>query len=62
VTKLLDAIADPHPYVLNFASVIIPSMTLICNFITSPQAGAPTMPVPTPSSSLAKLPTLRGFS
>ncbi len=36
--------------------------TLICNFITSPQAGAPTIPVPTSSSSFAKLPTFRGFS
>ena len=31
-------------------------------FITSPQAGAPTMPVPTESSPLSKAPTLRGFS
>jgi hypothetical protein len=37
-------------------------LTLICSFMTSPQAGAPTMPVPTPSSSLSKAPTLRGFS
>jgi hypothetical protein len=36
--------------------------TLICSFITSPHAGAPTMPVPTPSSLLANEPTLRGFS
>jgi len=31
VTREELAIADPHPYVLNFASVIIPSSTLICN-------------------------------
>jgi hypothetical protein len=36
--------------------------TLICSFITSPQAGAPTMPVATPSSSLLNEPTLRGCS
>lgn len=39
------AIAEPHPKVLNFDSVIIPfSSTLIWSFITSPQAGAPTRP------------------
>jgi hypothetical protein len=37
-------------------------LTLICSFITSPQAGAPTMPVPTPLSPLSNDPTLRGFS
>ena len=43
-TELL-AIADPQPNVLNFDSKIVPSSaTLICNFITSPQAGAPTSP------------------
>jgi hypothetical protein len=36
--------------------------TLICSFITSPQAGAPTMPVPIASSFLSNEPTLRGFS
>ena len=33
-----------------------------CSFITSPQAGAPTRPVPTLGSFLSKLPTLRGCS
>jgi hypothetical protein len=36
--------------------------TWICSFMTSPQAGAPTSPVPTLSSFLSRLPTLRGFS
>jgi hypothetical protein len=36
--------------------------TRICSFITSPQAGAPTIPVPTASSSFLNEPTLRGFS
>jgi hypothetical protein len=40
----------------------VAGFTLICSFITSPQAGAPTMPVPTLSSPLSKEPTLRGFS
>jgi hypothetical protein len=58
-----DAIADPQPKVLNLASSITPpSLILSCSFITSPQAGAPTRPVPTLGSSLSKLPTLRGFS
>jgi hypothetical protein len=35
---------------------------LICSFITSPQAGAPTSPVPTLGSFLSREPTLRGFS
>ena len=30
--------------------------------ITSPQAGAPTIPVPTSAASLSMEPTLRGFS
>lgn len=38
------------------------SPTLICSFMTSPHAGAPTRPVPTLGSLLSKLPTLRGFS
>jgi hypothetical protein len=38
------------------------SPTLMCSFMTSPQAGAPTMPVPTRGSFLSKDPTLRGFS
>ena len=33
-----------------------------CNFMTSPQAGAPTKPVPTFLSVLSKEPMLRGFS
>ena len=45
------------------ASSIMPaSFTLIISFITSPHAGAPTMPVPTFGSFLSKVPTLRGFS
>jgi hypothetical protein len=49
---------------LNFASSISPvaGLTLICSFITSPQAGAPTMPVPMSPSPASKPPTLRGFS
>jgi hypothetical protein len=39
-----------------------PAPTLICSFMTSPQAGAPTMPVPTDESALSSEPTLRGFS
>lgn len=39
VAKELDAIAEPQPNVLNFASIIFPSSsTLIWSFITSPQA------------------------
>ena len=58
-----DAIAEPQPYVLNFASSIIPSsLTLICNRITSPHAGAPTIPVPTRFISFANTPTFLGFS
>ena len=34
----------------------------LCRRMTSPQAGAPTMPVPTDSSSLSNVPTLREFS
>ncbi|TGZ48090.1 Uncharacterized protein DBV15_08757 [Temnothorax longispinosus] len=61
--KELEAIAEPQPNVLNFASIILPlSSTLICSFITSPQAGAPTRPVPTCSSFLSKEPTFLGFS
>lgn len=64
VIKLLEAIAEPHPNVLNFTSTILPvlSSTLICNFITSPHAGAPTKPVPTFESVLGNDPTLRGCS
>src|SRR5204863_8210579 len=63
VARLDDAIALPHPNVLNFASSMTPvwTFTLICSFITSPHSGAPTRPVPTPSVSIGKDPTLRGF-
>ena len=61
VSKLLLAIALPQPYVLNLASIIMPSSTLICNRITSPHAGAPTIPVPMLSAG-SHLPTLRGLS
>lgn len=58
-----EAIAEPQPNVLNLASIILPfSSTLSCSFMTSPQAGAPTSPVPTLSSVLSREPTLRGFS
>jgi hypothetical protein len=57
-----DAIAEPQPNVLNLASVMTPSVTRICSFMTSPHAGAPTRPVPTSSSSLPKEPTFLGFS
>lgn len=63
VARELEAMADPHPNVLNLASMIFPfSSTLICSFMTSPQAGAPTNPVPTFLSFLSREPTLRGFS
>ena len=42
-----DAIAEPHPNVLNLASTIVSPSTWIWSFITSPHSGAPTMPVPT---------------
>ena len=43
-----DAMAEPQPKVLNLASSMTPSsLTLIWSCITSPQAGAPTRPVPT---------------
>ncbi len=58
-----EAIAEPQPKVLNFASSMMPveGFTLICSFMTSPHSGAPTSPVPTPGVSLAKDPTLRGL-
>src|SRR6185312_6866093 len=63
VASELDAMAEPQPNVLNFASSMTPaSFTLICRRITSPHAGAPTRPVPTFGSSLSSVPTLRGFS
>ena len=44
VMKEEDAMADPHPKVLNLTSEIRPfSSTRICSFITSPHAGAPTL-------------------
>src|SRR5215510_1349995 len=61
VERLELAMADPQPKVLNFASTIVPSSTLICSFMTSPHSGAPTIPVPTPCSSFLKLPMLRGL-
>ena len=63
VARLELAIAEPQPKVLNLASSITPvsRLTLICSFMTSPHSGAPTRPVPRPSVSLAKEPTLRGF-
>ena len=51
MTRELDAIADPQPNVLNFASSITPeSLIFNWSFITSPHAGAPTIPVPTVGS------------
>lgn len=47
-----EAIAEPQPKVLNFTSLIRPlSSTRIWSFITSPQAGAPTLPVNTAQQS-----------
>src|SRR5580692_7861712 len=58
-----EAMAEPHPKVLNLASSMTPSSeTRICRRITSPHAGAPTRPVPTFGSSLSSVPTFRGFS
>lgn len=57
-----EAMAEPQPKVLKQASTIFPeSSTLIWSFMTSPQAGAPTRPVPTSGSFLSKEPTLRGL-
>ena len=49
VAKDDDAIADPHPKVLNFASIMVSvaSSTSIWSLMTSPHSGAPTSPVPT---------------
>src|SRR6056300_739505 len=53
------AIALPQPYVLNFTSTIFSSSSSFnCNFITSPQAGAPVIPVATLGSFGSNLPTL----
>ena len=63
VTSDEEAMAEPQPKVLNLASSMTPcSLTRICSFMTSPQAGAPTRPVPTSAASLSSEPTLRGFS
>ena len=56
------AMAEPQPKVLNLASTMRSPSTWICSFMTSPQAGAPTMPVPTLGSPLSSEPTLRGCS
>jgi hypothetical protein len=51
------------PKVLKQALVItLFSSTSICSFITSPQAGAPTRPVPTRGSDLLREPTFLGRS
>jgi hypothetical protein len=57
VTTELLAMALPQPNVLNFDSMMRPvsSSTLICNRITSPQAGAPTSPCRTPSMPSMKI-------
>jgi hypothetical protein len=63
VARELEAMAEPQPKVLNLASMIFPSSSIfICNFITSPHAGAATSPVPTFLSALFKEPTFLGFS
>jgi hypothetical protein len=51
-------------FTLNTAfSIVFPSAdTYIYNFITSPQAGAPTRPVPTFLLFLSNEPTFLGFS
>eukprot|EP01018_Ginkgo_biloba_P034459 Gb_07355 [translate_table: standard] len=58
-----EAMAEPQPKVLKHESTTFPvsSSTLICSFMTSPQAGAPTKPVPTLGSFLSKDPTFRGL-
>jgi hypothetical protein len=63
VARLEEAMALPHPNVLNLASSMTPvsRFTLIWSFITSPHSGAPTSPVPTPSVSFVKDPTFRGL-
>ena len=58
-----EAMAEPQPKVLKRASSMIPrSLTRIWSRMTSPQAGAPTSPVPTSGASRSSVPTLRGFS
>ena len=63
VARLDDAMALPHPKVLNLASSMSPvsRLTLIWSFMTSPHSGAPTSPVPTPGVSFVKDPTFRGL-
>mgnify|MGYP006326407951 CR=1 FL=1 len=63
LAKEEDAIAEPQPKVLNFASLMRPvaSSTSIWRRITSPHSGAPTRPVPTFFASLLSVPTLRGL-
>src|SRR5450631_1585221 len=58
-----EAMAEPHPKVLNLASsmTLVSRLTLICSFITSPHSGAPTRPVPTSVLDLSIEPTLRGL-
>src|SRR5664279_1359978 len=58
-----EAIAEPQPKVLNFASsmMLVSGLTLICSFMTSPHSGAPTRPVPTSGLLLSNEPTLRGL-
>eukprot|EP01069_Polyplicarium_translucidae_P000585 Polyplicarium_translucidae@DN1306_c0_g1_i2.p1 len=41
----LDAIADPHPKVLNFTSLMTSSSTFTCSLMTSPHAALPTTAV-----------------
>eukprot|EP01139_Manchomonas_bermudensis_P000084 Amastigsp_a82_1328.p3 type:complete len:105 gc:universal Amastigsp_a82_1328:265-579(+) len=59
-----DAIAEPQPKVLKTACTILPvaGSTSTWNFIMSPHAGAPTVPVPTFFALRSSEPTLRGFS
>src|ERR1035438_7400332 len=63
VAREEEAIAEPQPKVLNFASsmMLVTGLTLICSFMTSPHSGAPTSPVPTSGLLLSNEPTLRGL-
>src|ERR1035438_5976632 len=58
-----EAMAEPQPKVLNFASsmMLVTGLTLICSFMTSPHSGAPTRPVPISGLLLSNEPTLRGL-
>ena len=64
VASELEAIAEPQPNVLNFASSMtcVSGFTLICSRMTSPHSGAPTIPVPTSCELLSIVPTFRGFA